>query len=137
MVTHRIEDRHHTPDREHETGSPWAFTDPRQDLTAIPYTDHCTRTLITQAVETLTILRAPMALGDAGATLSALVSLTGQADDYLYDAVADARDQGYTWDQIGDRLALNPRTAQRRYAGYANWRKKGCPWPTAQSDTHN
>lgn len=137
MVTHRSQHRHPNLNRDDRTDSPWDFTDPRRDHTAIPYTDHHTRTLITQAVETLTILRAPMALTDAGATISVLVSLAGQADDFLYDVVADARDQGYTWDQIGDRLAVSPRTAQRRYAAYSAWRKEGCPWPTAPPDTHN
>ncbi|MDQ1394206.1 MAG: hypothetical protein QOF30_3183, partial [Acidimicrobiaceae bacterium] len=39
-----------------------------------------------------------------------------------WDAVADARDQGYTWDEIADRLATSVSTARRRYAAYSHWR---------------
>jgi hypothetical protein len=55
----------------HDAGDPWAFEDPRPNQTAIAYTDNNTETLIREAVETLTIYRAPMGLGDAGATVSA------------------------------------------------------------------
>ena len=94
-------------------------SDPRRDRTAIPYTDSDTRALIDQAAYALTIFRAPMSFGDAGATVSVLVSLAVEAEDQLHDAVADARDQGYTWDQIADRLATTESTARRRYAAYA------------------
>jgi hypothetical protein len=105
-----------------KTGGPSVFTDPRHDQTAIPYTDNDSRTLITEAATTLTIFRAPIALGDAGATISVLVSVAVEATDQLHDAVADARDQGYTWDQIADRHATNVTTA-RRHSAYAAWRR--------------
>jgi hypothetical protein len=114
-VTH-VDDPDHTVD-------PWVFTDPRRNQTAIPYTDDDSRTLIADAATTLTIFRAPMALGDAAATVSVLVSLAVEATDQLHDAVADARDQGYTWDQIADRLATSVTTARRRYSAYAAWRR--------------
>ena len=105
-----------------ETGSPWNFSDPRRNETAIPYTNNDTATLIHQAVVTLTIYRAPLGLGDAGATISVLVSLAAEADGQLWDAVADAHDQGYTWDQIADRIATSDTTARRRFAAYTKWR---------------
>ncbi|MDQ1426766.1 MAG: hypothetical protein QOK39_242 [Acidimicrobiaceae bacterium] len=48
---------------------PWAFEDPRRNRTAIPWTDRDTAWLIRQGTQTLTILRPPMGLGDAGATV--------------------------------------------------------------------
>jgi hypothetical protein len=101
---------------------PWALRDPRRDHTAIPFTDADTQNLIDQAVDTLVIYRCPLGLGDAGATVSALVSLIAEADGRLADAVADARDQHYTWDDIASRLATTTTTARRRYAAYTQWR---------------
>jgi hypothetical protein len=104
-----------------ESGGPW--TPPEScDHTAIPATDNDTRILIHQAAETLTALRAPDGHPDAGATISVLVSLAVEADDQLHDAVADARDHGYTWDQIAQRLATSTATARRRYSAYSTWR---------------
>lgn len=105
-----------------EPAGHWAFTDPRRSHSAIPYTDADTIALIDQALEFLVLLRSPMELGDAGATVSALVSLIAETDSRLPDAVADARDQGYTWDDIAGRLATTTPTARRRYADYARWR---------------
>jgi len=105
----------------------WEQTDPRRDRTAIPYTDDNTYTLINDAAYTLTTFRAPMSVGDAAAAVSVFVSLAAEADGRLHDAVADARDQGYTWDQIADRLATSESTARRRYAAYANWRRRNAP----------
>lgn len=102
--------------------SPWAFTDPRRSHSAIPYTDLDTIALVDQAVESLVLLRSPMELGDAGATISALVSLIVEADSRLPDAVADVRGQGDTWDDIASRLATTVATARRRYARYARGR---------------
>jgi hypothetical protein len=105
-----------------EPASPWVPADPRRDETTIPYTDDATMTLIEQAVETLVLLRAPMSLGDAAATISVLVSLITEADSQLPDAVTDARDQDYTWDQIASRLGTTATTARRRYALHARRR---------------
>jgi hypothetical protein len=101
----------------------WEQHDPRRDRTAIPYTDRDTHALIDQAAYLLTIFRAPMSFGDAGAAVSVLVSLAVEAEDRLHDAVADARDQGYTWDEIADRLNTSATTARRRYRAYTNWRR--------------
>ncbi|MDQ6783150.1 MAG: hypothetical protein M3063_06865 [Actinomycetota bacterium] len=59
---------------------------------------------------------------DAGARVSCLLSLAVEADDRLHDAVADARDQRYSWDDIAQRLATSTTTARRRFAGYARIR---------------
>lgn len=102
---------------------PWEFNDPRRDRAMIPYTDECSAAVIEAAAVSLVLMRAPMWLGDAGPTVSVLVSLGAAAYDALYDAVADARDQDYTWDQIAGRLAMSATAARRRYAGYAGWRR--------------
>ena len=54
--------------------------------------------------------------------VSCLVSLAVEADDRLHDAVADARDQRYSWDEIAQRLATSTTTARRRFAAYARMR---------------
>ncbi|HZU74310.1 MAG TPA: hypothetical protein VE990_16220 [Acidimicrobiales bacterium] len=105
-----------------DDGGPWNLIDPRRNQTAIAYTNNDTAILIHQAAVTLTIFRAPLGLGDAGATISVLVSLAAEADSQLWEAVADAHDQGYTWDQIADRLATSATTARRRFAAYTKWR---------------
>lgn len=102
---------------------PWELCDPRRDRTLCPYTGADTAEIIDRAVIALVVWRAPMWLGDPGPTLSALVSLAGEADGRLYDGVADARDQGYSWDQIASRLATSVATARRRYAGYRPGRR--------------
>ncbi len=101
---------------------PWELSDPRRDRSLCPYTDAGTATAVDHAVATLVVLRAPMWSGSPGPVISVLVSLACEADGRLYDAVADARDQGYSWDQIVSRLATSVATARRRYASYSRWR---------------
>jgi len=98
---------------------PWELHDPRADRAMIPYTDDHTATLVGDAVTSLILMRAPMWLGDAGPAISVLVSLADQAQTLLFDTVADARDQGYTWEQIASRIAVTTPTARRRYSAYA------------------
>jgi hypothetical protein len=88
----------------------------------IPYNDGDIAMVIDEAVTTVILLRAPMWLGDAGPTVSVLASLAAEVDRRVPDAVADARDQGYSWDQIASRLATSVSCAQRRYGAYTRWR---------------
>ena len=92
------------------------------DFSVLPATDALTAALIDHAVATLTVCRGGC-LADPAARISSLVSLAGQADDLLHDAVADARDAGCSWDLIADRLATTVHTARRRYAAYTRWRR--------------
>jgi hypothetical protein len=101
----------------------WEISDPHRDRTLHPYTDADTAGIIVQAVTTLVTVRAPMWLGDPGPVISVLVSLAVEADSRLWDAVADARDRGYSWDQIAGRLCTSVTTARRRCAGYSRWRR--------------
>ena len=91
------------------------------DRTAMPSTDCITTALIDGAVAKL-IGRRNGCPDDAGARVSCLVSLAGEADDRLQDAVADARAQCYSWDDIAQRLATSTTTARRRFAAYARMR---------------
>jgi hypothetical protein len=102
---------------------PWEMSDPRRDRTLHPYTDAGTVAVIDRAVTTLVLLRAPMWLGDPGPTISVLVSLAAEADSRLYDAVADAVGQGYSWDQVAFRLGTGVATARHRYGPYSRWRR--------------
>jgi hypothetical protein len=93
-----------------------------EERSAIPYTDEVTRLLIDLAIETLAGLRCPLGARDPGARLSCLLSLREEADGGLPDAVADARDHGYDWDDIAMRLASTPAVVRRRYSAYTRWR---------------
>lgn len=93
---------------------PWNMTDPRCDRAVIPYTDAETEALVDELVDTLIILRCRMGLGDAGPTISVLASLEAELAFRLLDAVADARDQGYTWNEIATRLATTASAARHR-----------------------
>jgi len=118
-----VEERHEPMRALPDLERPWEACDPRRDRTLHPYTDRDTAAIIDRAIITLVTLRAPMWLGDPGPTISVLVSLSGEADGRLSDAVADARDHGYSWDQIANRLCTSVVTARHRYAGYTRWRR--------------
>lgn len=46
------------------------------------------------------------------------VSLIAEADARLPDAVARARDHGYTWNRIAERLGSTIPAARHRFGGY-------------------
>ena len=54
---------------------PWELHDHRADRAMIPYTDDHTAKLVDDAATSLTLMRAPMWLGDAGPAISVLASL--------------------------------------------------------------
>ena len=112
----------------------FVLSDPDRDRSMIPYTDQYTAALIAKAVIALAAVRAPAWVGDPGPTISSLVSLAAEAEGLLWDAVADAREVGYTWDQIASRLATPAGTARGRYGSYAKWRRETrMPPPPAPS----
>jgi hypothetical protein len=95
---------------------PW-----EEDRTEVPATDGHTTALIDHAVQDLVIIRAPFEF-NVLPIISTLVSLTAEIESRLPDAVADARDHGYSWDAIATRLNTTTVNARRRYANYARWR---------------
>jgi hypothetical protein len=85
-----------------------------QDLPA-PRVDEDSLQVLTDAIETLARRRTPYWLGDSSVALHALASLLAQAKQHLPDAVHAARDQDFTWAQIGQLLNTTAATAARRY----------------------
>jgi len=84
------------------------------DLPA-PRVDDDSLEVLNDAIDTLAALRTTYWLGDSSVRLHALVSLIAQTENLLHDAVHDARDQQFTWHQIGQLLNTSPATAARRY----------------------
>jgi len=87
--------------------SVWATVDPRRRYPDRPVTDDESDAVLIVAVNDLIMLRSPMWHGDAGAVLHALASLNAQINAWLPDAIADARDQDYTWAEIAGHLGAN------------------------------
>jgi len=80
-----------------------------------PVVDDDSATVLDEAIDTLGKLRTPYWLGDSTVRLHALASLLAQTHALLPEAVAQARDQDLTWDQIGGLLGLTATTAARHY----------------------
>lgn len=82
-----------------------------------PIVDGDSAAVLTEALDALAAIRTPYWLGDSGIHLHALASLLAQAQRLLPEAVAQARDQGLTWQEIGQLLGVSAATAARRYRG--------------------
>ena len=98
-----------------DLGRRWEAGDPGRDRAMIPYTDADTAGMVEVAVAWLVGVRAPAWVGDPGPRVSVLVSLAGEAEGRICETVAEARERGYSWDQIASRLATTAATARRRY----------------------
>ncbi len=91
--------------------------EPRRDHYLAPATGEDSERILEDAIATLGTLRGLEWLGDAGATLHLLASLIAEAEHRLPRAVADARDQDYSWAQIADLLGVTRASAWQHYAG--------------------
>ena len=80
-----------------------------------PHVDEYSAIALSEATATLGSLRGLSWLGDAGVELHLLASLLRQAQTRLPDAVAEARDQDYSWAEIGDLLGTTRAAAWQRY----------------------
>lgn len=89
----------------------------RRDHYLAPATDQFSAGVVEEAIESLGSLRGLSWVGDAGVTLHLLMSLTVEAESRVARAVADARDQEYSWAEIGDLLGVTRASAWQRYAG--------------------
>ena len=87
----------------------------QSDEMPAPVVDDVSATVLDEAIDTLAGLRTPYWLGDSAVRLHALASLLAQGNALLPHAVAQARDQDLTWDQIGQLLGLTGPAAARRY----------------------
>lgn len=101
----------------------WTTADPRRRYPDRPVTDDESDAVLVVAVNDLIMLRSPMWHGDAGAVLHTLASLDAQINAWLPDAVADARDQDYTWTEIAGLLGAKPSTIQRRHSHHTITRR--------------
>ena len=85
-----------------------------------PKTDQDSRVVIDEAVASLGTLRMPLEwLGDGGAEVHLLVSLIAEAERQLPQSVALARDQEYSWAEIGDLLGITRAAAWQRFGQQA------------------
>jgi hypothetical protein len=96
-------------------GERWESCNPRSNRALHPYNDNDSAEIVEEAVRALISVRAPMWRGDGAVTTSVLVSLAREAEGCLFDAVADARDQDYSWEEIARHLGTSERSARRRY----------------------
>jgi hypothetical protein len=87
----------------------------RPDELPAPVADQDSATVLSDAIDALAAARTPYWLGDSGVHLHALASLLLHAQQFLPQAVADARDQELSWDEIGQLLGISGSTAARRY----------------------
>jgi hypothetical protein len=100
-----------------------AVTDPRRRYPDHPVVDDESDAVLVVAVNDMIMLRSPMWHGDSGAVLHALASLTATIAAWLPDAVADAKDQDYTWGEIAELLGRQKSTTKQLYAHHANARR--------------
>jgi len=82
---------------------------------ATPRIDEESALVLADAVASLGTLRGQSWLGDAGVELHLRASLHRQVRTRLPDAVAEARDQDYSWAEIGDLLGTTRAAAWQRY----------------------
>jgi hypothetical protein len=81
-----------------------------------PKTGRDTRAVIDRAVASLGRGRLPGGwLGDGGAEVHLLASLIAEAEQQLPQSVALARDQHYSWAEIGDLLGVTRAAAWQRF----------------------
>lgn len=78
-----------------------------------PYTSDDSATVVDDAVASLGILRRLQFVGDAGAVLHLLASLTAETSARLPQAIADARHQNYPWSEIAALTGLSRDRVQR------------------------
>jgi hypothetical protein len=93
------------------------------DHTLIPSTDAACRAILDHALSCLILVRGG-STRDPGAHISTLASLIAEADARLFDAVADARVHGYTWNRIAERLASTISAARHRFVAYTRCRRQ-------------
>ncbi len=80
-----------------------------------------TARVLDEALVLLGTIRIPSGwLGDGGAEVQLLVSLIAEAERRLPGAVARARDQDYSWAEIGDMLGTTRAEAWQRFAHRAS-----------------
>ena len=107
-------------------GSPPVYRDPYimtysgRDHYLEPHTGPDTAAVLDEALASLGTLRNPLSwLGDGGAEVQLLASLIKEIELRLPQAVALARNQDYSWAEIGDLLGTTRASAWQRFAHQA------------------
>jgi DNA-directed RNA polymerase specialized sigma24 family protein len=102
----------------------WQFLDQGEDDNREPYLADDTATVVDQAIGSLLVLRFA-STADAGSQLSAIASLVAELDSRVPDAVVEAREQDYSWDEIAARLGrLSGPATRRRFSCYVALREE-------------
>ena len=88
----------------------------RRDHYLPPSTGEDSAAVLDEAIGSLGTLRSMEWVGDAGVGLHLLASLIKEAESRFSRAVADARDQDYSWAEIADLLGVTRASTWQRYA---------------------
>lgn len=104
--------RHQTP-TDDTNSAPGSLADVMCEHAPAGYIADDSAVVINEAIRSLGTLRGLQWVGDAGAVLHVLASLSAQIDDLLPAAVTDARDQDYSWSEIAALLGVSRQRVQR------------------------
>jgi hypothetical protein len=106
----------------------WQMDDPRRLHPDRPVIDDDSAEILEAAIHQLTMARSPLNEGHAGLRLHVLASVIAQADALISDAVADARQRGFWWSEIGRELGITATAARHRYADHARAPRRTPPF---------
>ena len=96
--------------------------DPRRRGPVGPTCDEHSAGVLDEATLSLTLLRAPMRVGDHLVELAVTASLLAECQARLPTAVDAAREQGHGWAEIAEAIGTSPTAARRRYQNTINER---------------
>jgi hypothetical protein len=96
-----------------------------------PIVDEDSAAVAAVALEELTLLRLPGALGDCLADLHAMASLVAQLRHWIPLSVSGARDQGHSWSAIAAQLEITMAEAKSLLRDHIG----GCAPPTPEEDS--
>lgn len=82
---------------------------------AAPQLDHDSTTALAEAIETLRLLRGGELYNSAD-QLTVLASIAAAAQQAIPDAIADAVEDGHTWEQIAHCSGLSISATRRQHA---------------------
>lgn len=94
--------------------------DPRRRGPVGPTCDEHSAGVLDEAAVCLTLLRAPMRLGDRLVELAVTASLLAECQARLPSTVTAAREQGHGWAEIAEAIGTSTTAARRRYRNTTN-----------------
>ncbi|MBV8295965.1 MAG: hypothetical protein JO085_03940 [Acidimicrobiia bacterium] len=106
----------------------WQMKDPMRLHPSRPVIDDDSAEALQTAIDRLALERSPLNHGHAGLRLHLLASLIAQAQTLIPDTVADAREHGCSWTEIGDELGITADAARHRYSDRVrDWNRRRPP----------